>query len=264
MTTIALKKIDDTTTIVNGEIASSIEMLPVAWQKIAAGDIKLKTQYADELVTMVQLFDYKMRNAQIDLFLNDRFTKHKEMLKGLLGDLAQETLEFYANDFQADSYPDFADIRTYCLKQSDAEDRLRVLAVAEDLFKEFGYDMPASFYEVHLAPIFRDSIDEIRYLRFSPQDRMNARAWDAVLHAEKVFAVQMKIQSITSKHGFTWEHGCSCSHRLNDYEMKLGRQGFDYEIDPDLADNMRKAYLWTLFGEYAYFGLWPISSSLLK
>jgi hypothetical protein len=264
MTVIQKLKISNDTMIINGEVGSSIEMLPVSWQKIANGTIKLKSKKQDQLVEMAQLFHYKMKNGQFDLFLNEKFSKYKEALKAITSELAEETLLFYGDDFQDHAYPNFDEIRNYCMQQSDSVDRLRVLNVCLDLFKEFGYEMPASFYEVHLAPIFRDSIDEIRYLRFSPQDRMSARSWDAVLHAEKVFAIQMKIQSITSMHGFTWEHGCSCSHKINDYDMKLDKKGFDYTIDPSLADNMFKAYIWTLFGEYAYFGLWPISSSLLK
>ncbi|GET37976.1 hypothetical protein MiSe_27300 [Microseira wollei NIES-4236] len=105
--------------------------------------------------------------------------------------------------------------------------------------------MPASFYQVHLAPIFREHIFAERALRFDPRDAEYKRPWDAVLHACKVFAIQMKIQSIASKYGLTYQHGCGCNSHLSAIDVSGG--AFEYELSPQKSQRWIRSFIWTMW-----------------
>ena len=124
-----------------------------------------------------------------------------------------------------------------------------------DLFNEFGYELPASFYHVHLAPIYRDHVFEERALRFDPRDIEHKRSWDAILHAGKVFAIQMKVQSIASKYGFTYQHGCGCNSHLSSIDVSSG--AFEYELSPEKRQRWIRSFIWTAWYEYAFFAIVP-------
>ena len=146
-------------------------------------------------------------------------------------------------------------------KGIESADEVKVVRICIELFQEFGYEMPASFYHVHLAPINREHIFEERALRFDPRDAEHKRSWDAILHAGKVFAVQMKIQSIASKYGFTYQHGCGCNSHLSSIDRTVG--AFDYELHPEKRQRWIRSFIWTAWYEYAFFPIVPNTSYLV-
>jgi hypothetical protein len=210
-------------------------------------------------VEMAQLFQYKLAMGDVDLFQEHPAMSHlKPAFCELFGALAQETLEFYATDFQIQHYPDFAGLLA---KTADHPEAHKVAQIGQSLFEIFGYDLPASFYEVHLAPIDRDHIFEERALRFDPRDIEHKRSWDAALHACKVFAVQMMVQSIASQHGFTYHHGCGCNSHLSD--IGLSNSKFDYAIAPEKRSRWIRSFVWTMWYEYAFFAIVPNTAYLV-
>ncbi|MBM3233024.1 hypothetical protein FJZ18_02565 [Candidatus Pacearchaeota archaeon] len=245
-----------------GECASRVEELPKVWQDIAAGSPDYRMRLRDEYMHMAQLFHHKLHAGKVDLY--DKRTDlvgYKQAFQGLFGTLADEALNFYGHDFRVQEYPDFASIESR-LNQADKdyEDKARIVRIGKNLFKEFGYDLPASFYHVHLAPLAREEVCEIRPLRFSEDDKQNARGWDASLHAQKVFPMQLTIQSMSSQEGFFWEHGCGCNHGLS----RVGKadSAFSYKMRPEMRDTWIKDFVWTAWYEYAFFPFTPVTKYL--
>lgn len=240
-----------------GENAVHISRLPKVWQDIASGEASFGLANPQSYVEMAQLFQYKLEQGDVDLFNERPELAHlKPAFIELFGQLARETLEFYGEDFKVERYPNFAElVREFESKGTECENELKVARIGLELFQEFGYDLPASFYQVHLAPIFRDTVFEERALRFDPRDREHKRGWDAVLHAGKVFAVQMKIQSIASKYGFTYQHGCGCESHLSSIDQARG--AFDYDLNPEKRQRWIRSFIWTAWYEYAFFPIVP-------
>ena len=242
-----------------GENAVAVSELPIIWQRIAEKKSHEGLTEPDIYVQMAQLFLYKLRHGDLDIF-NKRsdFWSQKEAFCSVLGTLAWEALEFFGQDFQKSKYPDFSDISNQ-LNHQDSEypEKQRIVAIASELFKEFGYDFPASFYWCHLAPLNRGQVCEIVPLRFSEEDKINARAWDANLHGQKVFPIQMRVQSISSQKGFVWLHGCGCNHGLS----RVGEQeeSFTFEISPEMRRTWVRDFIWTVWYEYAYFDFVPVT-----
>jgi hypothetical protein len=248
--------------IIADEPAVPVNALPRLWQEIAEGSNEFAMSDRAAYVKMAQLFQYKLSQGDVDLF-NRRtdLISCKEAWKTIFGTLARETLEFYAEDFRRANYPDFARIRERVAKGSqDVESKLKVVDIAEELFQEFRHDMPASFYYVHLAPINREEVCEIVPLRFSEEDKANARGWDAALHGQKVFPIQLIIQSISSRRGFFWEHGCGCNHGLS--RVGKAETPFTYQLRPEMRKTWIRDYIWTCWYEYAYFPFTPVTKFL--
>lgn len=243
--------------VIAGENAVHVSQLPKVWQDIAAKKVSFGHPEPQSYIEMAQLFQYKLAQGDIDLF-NDRpaLAHLIPSFSELFGQLAQETLEFYGKDFQVESYPNFTEVlREVESKGSEYTNEVKVARIGKELFDEFGYELPASFYHVHLAPIYRDHVFEERALRFDPRDREHKRPWDASLHACKVFAVQMKIQSIASKYGFTYQHGCGCENHLSSIDQSKG--AFDYELNPQKRQRWIRSFVWTAWYEYAFFPIVP-------
>jgi hypothetical protein len=251
-----LKEISDIT-VIAGENAISIDQLPPIWQEIESGKASVGIPDPHSYVQMAQLFQYKLEQGDIDLFHERReLAPFKSTFSQLFEQLAWETLEFYGHDFQIQNYPKFETI----LHELDSRvngyaDAVKVIRIGIDLFQEFGYEFPASFYHIHLSPIYRDHIFEERALRFDPREQDRKRAWDAVLHAQKVFAIQMKVQSIASKYGFTYHHGCGCESHLSSIDQSRG--AFAYELCPEKRSRWIRSFIWTAWYEYAFFSLIP-------
>ncbi|WP_017315152.1 hypothetical protein [Mastigocladopsis repens] len=243
--------------VIAGENAVPISQLPEGWQNIAVGKAGVGLANPQSYVEMAQLFQYKLEHGDVDLFNERPELAHlKPSFSELFGLLAQETLEFYGQDFKIERYPNFeAVVREFESKGAEYSHEVKVGRIGLELFEEFGYELPASFYHVHLAPIYRDSVFEERALRFDPRDREHKRSWDAVLHAGKVFAVQMKIQSIASKYGFTYQHGCGCENHLSSIDQSQG--AFDYELNPEKRQRWIRSFIWTVWYEYAFFPIVP-------
>ncbi len=246
-------------TTIAQEAACPVSKLPLEWQLIASGEANTQLTDPEIYVQMAQLFLYKLKYGDLDLFTkrND-FEGQKHAFSHVLGTLAWEALEFFGTDFQVDRYPDFSDVESQLDETADDyRDKLKVVAIARDLFAEFGYDLPASFYWCHLAPVERAGVCEIVPLRFSEQDKLNARGWDANLHGQKVFPIQMKVQSISSQHGYVWLHGCGCNHGLS----RVGRQedSFTFELSPEMRKTWIRDFIWTVWYEYAFFPFTPVT-----
>ncbi|ARV60750.1 hypothetical protein BZZ01_20900 [Nostocales cyanobacterium HT-58-2] len=243
--------------VLAGENAVHISQLPKVWQDIAVGEAGTGLTNPQSYVEMAQLFQYKLEQGDVDLFNERPELGHlKTSFSELFALLARETLEFYGQDFKIERYPNFEVVLRECeSKEAESLNEVKVARICLELFDEFGYELPASFYHVHLAPIYRDSIFEERALRFDPRDREHKRAWDAILHAGKVFAVQMKIQSIASKYGFTYQHGCGCESHLSSIDKSQG--AFDYELNPEKRQRWIRSFIWTAWYEYAFFPIVP-------
>jgi hypothetical protein len=250
------------TQTISGENAVGIEQLPEVWRNIQMGAEGYLMRDKEAYVQMAQLFLYKLSNGDVDLFnLRNDMQQAKEGFSFIFSKLAFETLAFYGHDFHVNRYPDFKMIREKIDKtQPDAESKFKVIHICEALFEEFGYDMPASFYHVHLAPLNREEVCEIVPLRFSEQDKLNARGWDAALHGQKVFPIQLMIQSISSQQGFFWEHGCGCNHGLS--RVGKAETSFKYSLRPEMRRTWIRDYIWTCWYEYAYFPFTPVTRFL--
>jgi hypothetical protein len=246
-------------TTIGAELAVARTELPFAWQLMATGDLPVGMTDAGAYIEMAQLFQYKLAMGDVDLFQErPEMARFKSMFGEMFGILAKETLEFYAEDFQIQNYPDFAGLLRKTANQPEAH---KVAQIGQSLFEIFGYDLPASFYEVHLAPLDRDHIFEERALRFDPRDIDHKRAWDSALHACKVFAIQMTVQSIASQHGFTYQHGCGCNSHISDISLSDGK--FSYAMTPDKRSRWIRSFVWTMWYEYAFFEIVPNTAYLV-
>lgn len=242
--------------VITGENAVSISQLPKVWQDIADHKADVGMPNPKNYVEMAQLFQYKLQHGDVDLFERKELAHLKPAFRELFGHLAVETLEFYGHDFQIHNYPDFEMlVEILDSKGVEYNNASKVARIGIELFAEFGYELPASFYQVHLAPIYRENIFEERALRFDPRDKEHKRPWDAALHAGKVFAIQMKIQSIASKYGFTYQHGCGCNSHLS--SIDIARGGFDYDLSSQKRQRWIRSFIWTMWYEYAFFEIVP-------
>ncbi len=246
--------------IISGEKAAALEQMPPVWQAIAREEVAVGMRDRTAYVHLAQLFLYKFEHAQVDLFQErPELERFQPILAQLLGPLAWDALDYYGEDFLIARYPDFEGVLATAQRRGN-RDAVKVAQIGIDLFKEFGYDMPASFYAVHLAPLTRDHIFEERALRYDPRDRDHKQPWDAILHACKVFAIQMKVQSIASQQGFTYQHGCACNSHLSSIDKATG--AFEYSIAPEKRLRWLRSFLWTAWYEYALFNLIPNTAYL--
>jgi hypothetical protein len=250
--------------MIGDERACSVDALPPVWRAIASGAAGYGITDRKAYVEMAQIFLYKMTAGDLDLFTKrEEFSRDAAAFRRVFGALAYETLEFYGHDFHETHYPEFEKIKA-ALDPSEEEykEKVTVIEIAEALFAEFGAELPGSFYFVHLAPVYREKVCEIVPLRFSARDRDNARAWDAALHGQKVFPMQLTIQSISSQRGFFWEHGCGCNHGLS----RLGRaeSSFQYRLRPEMRTTWVRDFLWTCWYEYAFFFNTPVTGYLIE
>lgn len=265
--------------IIEDERLYPLEGLPLGWKEIYKdNNEEYKMRLKEEYIIMARLFFYKLSEGDIDLFNKRKeFYAEKKDFLNVFKTLAYESLEFYSKDFKISNYINFEECYKYIyniFKEQEKEqekdpdqdpeqelnEKIKIIKIAEDLFKYFGYDMPASFYKVHLAPIYRKSVCEIVPLRFSEEDKRNARSWDAILHGQKVFPIQLKVQSISSKYGFFWEHGCGCNHGLS--RLTTTESPFDYDLRDQMKDTWIKDYIWTCWYEYAFFNFTPVTKFL--
>ncbi|MBH8575117.1 hypothetical protein I8752_19275 [Nostocaceae cyanobacterium CENA369] len=249
-------------TVIAGENALLVSQLPPVWQDIARGTANVGCN-RQSYIEMAQLFLYKLQQGDVDLFSDNKaLASLKPSFSQLFGHLGWETLEFYGYDLMIHNYPNFEEILSeFESKGTEYANEVKVARIGIDLFCEFGYELPASFYHVHLAPIYRDHVFEERALRFDKRDIEHKRSWDAILHAGKVFAIQMKVQSIASKYGFTYQHGCGCNSHLSSIDSSEG--AFAYELSQQKRSRWIRSFVWTAWYEYAFFPIVPNTSYLV-
>jgi hypothetical protein len=238
-------------TTINGEPAVPLDKMPESWQRIFSGSWMTEPRV---YTAMAQVFLAKNQFGHY-LFLErpdtDRFKSAYLEGNHLL---AWEAVTHYGAAFLPESYPDFAQLQSQvCSEPNQQDGRLALFNIVNDLFDELGYDVPATFYWTFLHPLQRQDLFEIRSFRFSEQDLMIARQFDAILHGGYVSMLRRLIDSISSRYGYFLEHGCGCDNHLA--KLKPCDSPFDYAIPDDARCKTLRAYFWSVMEEYLLFEL---------
>lgn len=187
--------------IIHGKPAAPLSALPPVWRKIANQDY----------VQAAQLFHYHGTP------------------------LAMEALSAIGRDFDRARYPDF----NVCLQQAETDVARKTVQAVQALFAEFGYDVPASFYQVILATVLRDDAKVLMGMFKNKKQLMQDRLWDAVLHAMLlVTPVGLRVQSVLSQYGLRFIHVMNCGCKV---EENVDAP-FSIQLDPAL----KAAYLQNL------------------
>ncbi len=88
-----------------------------------------------------------------------------------------------------------------------------------DLYVEFGYHVPAAFYNALLGALTEDNEAVGRRLFKNKQNLMQDRLWDAVLHAMLlVTPIGLYVHSVFSQHGLRFVHLMNCSCKIEPRE----------------------------------------------
>lgn len=182
---------NDITQIIQGSPAMPVSTLPQIWQKLA------KAQSGTGL-TETQRRDY-VKAAQL-------FRYHETPL-------CLEALSTIGKDFLLSAYPDF-DALLAQAQNAQNELATRMINATQALFDEFGYNVPAAFYNVILETVSTENPQISIKMFKNKKALMQDRLWDAVLHAALlVTPIGLYIHSVLSQHGVRFTHmmNCSCS-----------------------------------------------------
>ncbi|MEL7334183.1 MAG: hypothetical protein AAFN12_18185, partial [Cyanobacteria bacterium J06560_2] len=230
--------------ILRGVDAVALDCLPPVWQQIADEKVSVGHSDPDFLIALARLFFTKGTDDSSEIF--QQASQSTLDFRSFYGEGVYETLAFFGHDFLTTAYPSFERSRQTAKAQEGAE---RVIAFAQAVFEDFGYELPASFYWMLLCPIERDSIYEARPMFFDPQMQGVKRAYDACLHGFNVTAMLMRVQAHASEQGLLIQHGCGCDHSLA--QMIPGQSKLSFEFES--ARGRKKAttaYLWRCWNEY--------------
>lgn len=238
-------------TTIQGEPAVPLSNMPASWHRIVTGDWMSEPNV---YTAMAQVFLAKHQQGNV-LFCERPETAHLRAAycEGN-GQLAYEAVEHYGDAFLPESYPNFAQIRQQFKSDQTIEqtpERLALIDTVSDLFNELGYDVPATFYWTFLHPLQRDNLFELRSFRFSEQDLGVARQFDAILHGGYVSMLRRLIDSISSRHGYFFEHGCGCESHLA--KLKPCDSSFIYELPAATRRKTLRAFFWSIMEEYLLF-----------
>lgn len=176
------------TQIIRGKPASPISTLPQIWQRLekSTSGTALSDKARADYVEAAQLFRY--HNTP----------------------LAREALSAIGNDFAIAAYPDLSALAA----QAESQLAANVISGVSALFAEFGYDVPASFYNIILETLNAAEEEQDLAMFKNKKVLMLDRLRDAVLHAMLlVTPVGLYVQSVLSQHGVRFVHlmNCSCS-----------------------------------------------------
>lgn len=236
--------------ILQGVNAVTVSDLPLVWQQIAAGSLKVGHSDPHFLVALARLFYTKASDRSAEIFQQEGSQQSADFqsfyLKG-----ARKTLEYFGRDFAQSAYPDF-DLALETARAKDGAER--VVNFVRAVFNDLGYDLPASFYRMLLCPIERDSIHEARPMFFDPQMQGVKRAYDACLHGFNVTAVLMQVQAYASDQGLLVQHGCGCDHSLSQVIPGKEKVSFEFESIKGRQKALT-AYVWRCWNEYLLFPL---------
>ena len=198
----ASKQYTDIARIIHGKPAASLSKLPEVWQRLAAG--KGNTGLSDSA---------RLAYAEAAQLFRHHGTP-----------LAMESLTAIGNDFDLSAYP--------CI----------MVKAVQDLFDEFGHDVPASFYNVILATLMRDAPEKLMDMFKDKKELMRDRLWDAVLHAMLlVTPIGMRVQSILSRHGLTFTHVMNCGCTIAESADAPFTIALDEKLKPAYLQNMTAA-----------------------
>lgn len=204
---------NDITQIIKGMPAMPTQSLPQIWQDLVKSSSGTGLEPA-------QRHDY-IEAAQLFRFHNTP--------------LCMEALSAIGMDFRLEAYPDFATLEA---SSSDAFTQ-KIVAVTKDLFNEFGFAVPASFYNVILES---GSTSQLLKMFKNKANLMQDRLFDAVLHASLlVTPIGLFVQSKMSQHGLRFMHvmNCGCDINLCTDEPFVIR--LDCELKPAYLQNMLAA-----------------------
>jgi hypothetical protein len=199
----------DIARIIHGRPAASISRLPAIWQAIdaASDNSALSAQARRDYVEAAQLFRHHGTP------------------------LAVESLEAIGGDFDVAAYPRLDEE----LKRATTDLQRRTVEAVMELFAEFGYQVPASFYHVVLAAAFETEKPLLEMFK-DKKELLRDRLWDAVLHAMLlVTPVGMRVQSVLSRHGVRFLHVMNCGCAVTD--------SIDAPFDISLDAGLKPAYL---------------------
>ncbi|NEP49116.1 MAG: hypothetical protein F6K65_09915 [Moorea sp. SIO3C2] len=240
--------------ILEGIDAVAIDQLPTVWQKIASGEAEVGHPDLEFLVALAQLFLTKATDGSPEIF-EQGFDCQSLFEKG-----AWDTLEFFGADYLLSAYPNFELAKTTAVATDGAE---RVVAFAVDVFEEFKYELPASFYQMLLCPIERDSILESRAMAFDVRMQGVKRPYDACLHAFNVTRMLMFVESKAARHGLLLQHGCGCNSHLTDIQSAAPSSIVQYSFEDQKTRKIAiTAYIWRMWNEYMLFPMSVQSQTL--
>lgn len=163
-----------------------------------------------------------------------------------------EALNFYAGDFREEAHPHLLALEGALLSQRDGHMGRKVQPVfvvraVRHIFTDFGYNLPASFYQLHLLSVLR-GIQHHLPPDISRGVSVDKRAERAALRALGVLGIQRRVQSIGSQFGLIWEIDPGGNYIV----QPLGEVNGCFHYDPGIEGQPRaiRNYLWTLWWEY--------------
>jgi len=235
------------TSILEGVNPVTIEQMPTIWQKIARGEAEVGHPDPQFLVALAQLFFTKATDGSPEIF-QQGFDCQSLYQQG-----AWDTLQFFGADYLLSAYPNFELAKDTAVAKDGVE---RVIAFATDVFDDFQYELPASFYRMLLCPIERDSILESRAMAFDIRMQGVKRAYDACLHAFNVTRMLMSVQDKAARHGLLLQHGCGCDHELTNLPAAAPGSTVQYSFEnQETRHKAITAYTWRMWNEYMLFPL---------
>lgn len=215
---------EDIAAIISGKPASSLASLPAVWRAIAKGS----------------------EGQHLSAHARADYIEAAKLFQPHGTPLGVEALSAIGYDFVADRYPDFD-----ALEGS-------LGAAMRDLFSEFGYDVPASFYNVILKT--KEETQDVRLFEmFKDKKRlMQDRLADAVLHAMLlVTPLGLRVQSILSRHGLRFVHVMNCGCQV----IASADAPFDITLDPAL----KPAYLQNMIAaSFEQYGVNAVTSGSVR
>lgn len=205
------QKIAGITQIIHGKPAMAIATLPRVWQELATsrGNTHLSDSARADYVMAARLF--RFHNTS----------------------LCMESLDAIGHDFDMERYPNCDRL----LRHAPSDLHARTIAAVGDLFKTFGYDVPAAFYNALLGAV--NDVSGIR-LFHKETELIRDRLWDAVLHAMLlVTPIGLYVHSVFSQHGLRFVHMMNCSCKVEPLERDLPfRVSWDTDLGPAYLQNM--------------------------
>ncbi|MCE9506866.1 MAG: hypothetical protein K8R48_00925 [Alphaproteobacteria bacterium] len=206
----------DIARIIHGKPAASLSKLPAIWQAIAQGA-------GNTLLSELARHDY-VEAAQL-------FRHHGTPL-------AMEALDAIGHDFDRAAYPDFGS----ALQSAGTDAAQMAVRGVQALFDEFGYAVPASFYNVILATALRDDAEVLMDMFKDKKQLLRDRLWDAVLHAMLlVTPIGLHVQSVLSQHGLRFTHVMNCGCNIAPSADVPFSIGLDAVLKPAYLQNLLAA-----------------------
>lgn len=238
-------------TTIAGEPAVPLASMPESWQRIATGSWMSEPRV---YTAMAQVFLAKNQQGSI-LFTERPDSQHlKNAYCEGNGRLAWEAVTHFGEAFLPENYPDFEQIRAALYTRDTQQKECTALVeIVSALFDDLGYDVPATFYWTFLHPLKRSNLFEVRSFRSSEQDLDVARKFDAILHGGYVSMLRRLIDSISSQHGYFFEHGCGCESHLA--KLKTCDSPIHYTIPSEARRKTLRAFFWSVMEEYLLFEL---------